>query len=385
MFIQNANVFYQKGFQKADVFIAGNRIKNLYFHSSPDYSLIKAENHELIDGSDSYLIPGLIDIHFHGCMGFDFCDGTQEAVEQIISYETKCGITSICPATMTLPIEEITQICLNGAEYNKKQPLPESPLVGINMEGPFISKEKKGAQNPAYIVQADEPFLKSIQEKTNQLIKLVAIAPEIPGALEVISNLKDQFSFSLAHTTANYEQAKAAFEAGARHVTHLYNAMPPFHHRDAGVIGAAFDTPGCFVELITDGIHISPSVIRATFQLFGADRVVLISDSMMACGMEDGMYSLGGQAVKVTGNLATLADGTIAGSATNLFKCLQHAISIGIPAETAINAATLNPAKAIGIDGNYGTIEEGKIANLLLLDQNFQLKKVILQGKTLTE
>lgn len=385
MFIQNANVFYQKGFQKADVFIAGNRIKNLYFHSSPDYSLIKAENHELIDGSDSYLIPGLIDIHFHGCMGFDFCDGTQEAVEQIISYETKSGITSICPATMTLPIEEITQICLNGAEYNKKQPLPESPLVGINMEGPFISKEKKGAQNPAFIVQADEAFLTEIQEKTGQLIKLVAIAPEVPGALEVISHLHNQFNFSLAHTTANYEQAKAAFEAGAHHVTHLYNAMPPFHHRDAGVIGAAFDTPGCYVELITDGIHISPSVIRATFQLFGADRVVLISDSMMACGMEDGMYSLGGQAVKVTGNLATLADGTIAGSATNLFKCLQHAISIGIPAETAINAATLNPAKAIGIDGNYGTIEEGKIANLLLLDQNFQLKKVILQGKTLTE
>ncbi len=381
MIIKNAQVFQKdQQFQKADILVEQERIISVAEH-------IDTENYsgEIIDGTDSYVIPGLIDIHFHGCMGYDFCDGTKEAIEQIIAYQNSKGITSICPATMTLPIEDITQICMNGAEYNKQQPLPVSPLVGINMEGPFISKEKKGAQNPAYIIEAQEPFLREIQEKTNNLIKLVAIAPEIPGALEVISNLHDQVSFSLAHTTANYEQAKAAFDAGACHVTHLYNAMPPFHHRDAGVIGAAFDTASCFVELITDGIHISPSVIRASFQLFGTDRVVLISDSMMACGMEDGMYSLGGQAVKVRGNLATLEDGTIAGSATNLFDCLLHAISVGIPAEVAIKAATLNPAKAIHIDSDYGTIEEGKIANLLLLDKNYKRKKVILQGKALTE
>ena len=246
MIIKNAQVFQKdQQFQKADILVEQERIISVAEH-------IDTENYsgEIIDGTDSYVIPGLIDIHFHGCMGYDFCDGTKEAIEQIIAYQNSKGITSICPATMTLPIEDITQICMNGAEYNKQQPLPVSPLVGINMEGPFISKEKKGAQNPAYIIEAQEPFLREIQEKTNNLIKLVAIAPEIPGALEVISNLHDQVSFSLAHTTANYEQAKAAFDAGACHVTHLYNAMPPFHHRDAGVIGAAFDTASCFVELM---------------------------------------------------------------------------------------------------------------------------------------
>jgi len=156
--------------------------------------------------------------------------------------------------------------------------------------------------------------------------------------------------------------------------------MPPFSHRDPGVVGAAFDAKHCNVELITDGIHISPSMVRATFQLFGDERVILVSDSMMATGMEDGKYSLGGLDVYVTGNKATLKDVTIAGSATNLMDCMRTAVSMGIPLESAVRAATYNPAKAIGIDVNYGTIEPGKVANYVILNKDLSIKNVILNG-----
>ncbi|PHV69428.1 N-acetylglucosamine-6-phosphate deacetylase [Sporanaerobium hydrogeniformans] len=334
---------------------------------------------DVYDATNCYVIPGLTDIHFHGCMNHDFCEGTPEAIEAIATYQLSQGITTICPATMTLPKETLIQICQVAGNYKPLK--PQATLCGINLEGPFLSLEKKGAQNATYLHKPDNTMLRHLLDASHQLIKLVAIAPEEEGALECIKQFKKEVVFSLAHTTADYDKATQAFKAGASHVTHLYNAMPSFTHRAPGVIGAAFDAPHCQVELICDGIHIHPSVVRATFKLFGDERVILVSDSMMACGMPNGKYKLGDQTVHVNQNRATLEDGTIAGSVTHLMDCMRIAVSMGIPLESAIKATTINPAKSIGIDNDYGSITPGKIANLAILRKDLSLQAVIFEGK----
>ena len=209
----------------------------------------------------------------------------------------------------------------------------------------------------------------------------MSVAPERPGALDFIQRVGERVCVSLAHTTADYETALAAFQAGARQVTHLYNAMPPFAHRAPGVVGAAFDTPECRVELICDGVHVHPSVVRATFRMFGPDRVTLISDTMRAAGMPDGDYTLGGQAVHVDGRRATLADGTLAGSSTDLMACMVTAVEMGIPLHQAVKAAAVNPARAIGVYSRVGSLEPGKRANLVLLDRDLRVRGVIFRGR----
>lgn len=335
-----------------------------------------------------YILPGLVDTHFHGCAGFDFCDGTPEAMRAIASYELTHGITTITPATMTLAEDTLINICAACASAVETQTLEEGVLLrevlkGIYLEGPFISMEKKGAQNPAFIHKPDTEMLDRLQQAAKGLIRIVVIAPETEGAMECIREGKGKFRFSIAHTCADYETAKEAIEAGAAHVTHLYNAMPPFTHRKPGVIGAAAEDTQTEVELICDGIHIHPSVVKSTFKLFGAERVVLISDSMMATGMEDGEYALGGQPVQVKGNRALLADGTIAGSVTNLYDCMKTAIGMGVPKEDAVRAATFNPAKAVGLADECGSLVEGRKADILIADSEFNLLEVIKGGKTI--
>lgn len=334
---------------------------------------------EIIDGEGCFAIPGLVDIHFHGCMGYDFCDASSEAVARMAEYEASVGVTSICPATMTLAEEELHRIMEIAGEYQYQG---GAKLAGVNMEGPFISEKKKGAQASEHIRLCDVGLFRSLQKDAKGLIRLVDIAPENANAMEFIDALKDEVVISLAHTTANYDTALEAFSRGACHVTHLYNAMPPFYHRDPGVIGAALDAEKCRVELICDGIHVHPSVVRATFGMFGSENVILISDSMRAAGLTDGQYTLGGQEVFVKGSRATLADGTIAGSVTNLMDCLKTAVlQMGIPLEEAVACASSNPAKEIGIYDSCGSITEGKAADLVLLDSELNVKAVFVNGK----
>ena len=378
MIIRNALVYGEdKTFSRLDIRIE----EDVFTEICP--SLAPSENESVLDADGLYAIPGLIDIHFHGCMGHDFCDGTVEAIDAITRYEASCGVTSVCPATMTVSPESLVQVMDAARTYNESLARPgQASLVGINMEGPFISEAKKGAQAAEHIRLCDEALFCSLQERSGGLIKLVDIAPENEGAMEFIDALHDKVTISLAHTTADYQTAKEAYDRGARHATHLYNAMPPFTHRAPGVVGAAFDSPHCRAELICDGVHIHPSVVRATFQLFGDDRMILISDSMRAAGMEDGQYTLGGQDVAVKGKYATLvSDGALAGSVTNLMDCMRTAVKeMQIPLESAIACATMNPAKAIGIYDRYGSISTGKIANLVLLDQDLNLSQVIIHG-----
>lgn len=336
---------------------------------------------------ERYILPGLVDIHLHGCTGFDFCDGTVEAMRAIADYELAHGITSICPATMTLPVEKLTDICAAcalAAETEKlREGIPLSDVIrGIYLEGPFISIEKKGAQNASYIRKPDSEMLVRLQSAARGLIRVVAIAPETDSALDCIRAGKKDFCFSVAHTCADYETTCKAIEAGVSHVTHLYNAMPPYMHREPGVIGAAAESDSVTAELICDGHHIHPNVVRNTFRLFGSERIVLVSDSMMAAGMDDGEYSLGGQSVQMRGGLATLKDGTLAGSATNLYDCMRMAVRMGVAREDAVRAATLNPAAVIGIDAECGSLRRGKKADILITDCEFGLREVIKSGIT---
>jgi len=371
MIIKNADVFVEQGyFEQKDIVINADKFSKDTTDST------------IFDATDCFAIPCLTDIHFHGCMGYDFCDGTTEAIQAIANYELLHGIAAICPATMTLEEGVLTTICETAASYKSDS---GSDLVGINLEGPFISLEKKGAQNPEFITCPDKEMFRFLQNKANGLIKLVDIAPEAKGAMDFISAIHEEVRVSVAHTAADYDIAAEAFAKGATHVTHLYNAMQPFTHRAPGVIGAACEDDNVMVELICDGVHIHPSAVRTTFKMFGDDRIILISDSMMATGMTDGDYSLGGQAVTVVGNLATLSDGTIAGSATNLLDCVRTAVTkMEIPLGSAVKCATVNPSKAIGIYDNYGSIDHGKFANLILLDkETLAIKYIIFKGKVL--
>lgn len=373
MIIKNAMVFTERGgFKAKDICMRdGLFMDSEMAPVDPDEEVLEADG--------LYAVPGLTDLHFHGCVGYDFCDGTHEAFRAIADYEAANGITSIVPATMTFSEEQLAEICSAAASYKSET---GAILCGINMEGPFICPAKKGAQNGKYIHKPDIEMFRRLQAASGNLVKLVDIAPEEEGSMEFIETLHDEVGISLAHTTADYDTALKAYNAGARQATHLYNAMPAFSHRAPGVIGAACDSPHCRVELICDGVHIHPSVVRTTFKMFGDDRVILISDSMMATGLTDGDYSLGGQAVKVVGNLATLADGTIAGSATNLMDCVRTAVKkMGISLESAIKCAAVNSAKAAGIYDKYGSITPGKVANLVLLDKDLNLKGVYLKGE----
>lgn len=342
---------------------------------------------EVFDAGGCYVIPGLIDIHFHGCAGVDFCDGSIEAIDKMADYELHSGITTIHPATMTLSEEMLTKIGKVAKQYVKMQKEQErddrADFAGIYMEGPFVSMEKRGAQNPLYVHKADAAMFYRLQEASGNLYHICVVAPETEGAIPFIDEVKDKIRISVAHTTADYDTAKVAFQHGARQVTHLYNAMPAFTHRAPGVVGAACENEDVMVELICDGVHIHPASIRATFKMFGSDRIILISDSMMATGMPDGNYSLGGQAVTVTGNLAVLTEGgAIAGSVTNLFHCLKYVVNtVGIPLEQAVRCATENPAKAIGIWEEKGSIATGKYADFLLVDEHMELKAIFKHGK----
>lgn len=380
MIIRNALVFCDGTFKKEDLCIDGERIVG---NVCGTRTAAEGVEETWLDAEGLYAIPGLVDIHFHGAVGHDFCDANEEGLQAIADYEAGKGVLAICPATMTYE-EDVLSGIMDVAKAHRN--LRGADLVGINLEGPFISPNKIGAQNPKYISPANEEMLMRLQTRSGNLIKLVDVAPEEPGNLGFIQNCAGKVRISLAHTCTDYETAKTAFDAGACHITHLYNAMNGMNHREPGPIIAALES-GADVELIADGIHVHPAMVRFTFQTFGDDHVVLISDSMEATGLLDGEYSLGGQAVTVKGARAVLTNepNTIAGSVTCLYDCMKRAVrEMGVPLASAVKAATENPARCIGVDADYGSLNPGHYANILLLDEDLNLKTIIQKGKLLS-
>lgn len=381
MLIFNARVFSEHSFHDWDVHITDGRIAEL-----SERGILKPEAGEpCLDAEGLLLLPGLTDIHTHGAMAHDFCDAELAGLREVQLFEASKGVTQFCPTSMTISDAQLERVFSVAAEaWDQGDPEEGAWFCGIHMEGPYVSENKLGAQNPLYVRPSSWQQYLRFQELCGNLIRIVSIAPETEGALDFIEQAKDTAVMSIAHTTADYETSCEAIRRGARHVTHLFNAMPPLHHREPGVIGAAFDHPEVSVEVISDGVHLHPAIIRLAFTLF-KDRVCLISDSMRACGLEDGEYDLGGQAVEVRGNTARLHGGSIAGSVTHLADCLRFAVSVGVPLEDALYAASEYPARVIGIEEEAGVIKPGRRANLILSDAELNFKAVLINGKKIHE
>ncbi len=336
---------------------------------------------DAIDLQGATVIPGLCDVHNHGNSGEDFSDGSYDGLVKIAAYLASQGVTSFAPASMTLPYDTLEKAFAAGKKLADTQPAGCSRLMGIQMEGPYFSEKKKGAQNGAHLKTPDYEGFKKLYDGCGGLVRIVDLAPELAGSREFVEKASKLCTVSVAHTDSGYDDAKTAFDAGATHLTHLYNAMPGIHHRNPGVIPAAVENQNVRAEIICDGLHIHPASVRLAFAMFGADRMVIISDALRCCGMPDGEYELGGQQVFLSGGIARLSDGTIAGSATNLFECMRRAISFGIPETDAIRASSYNPACALGVQDKIGSIETGKFADFVICSSDYSIKTVCIGGK----
>lgn len=337
---------------------------------------------EDLDGA--LVIPGLVDIHVHGCAGADFSDGDYAGLVRMARYLARRGVTSFAPASMTLPYDALDKAFRAAARLRREGLADGARLMGIQMEGPFLSREKRGSQNPAYLRLPDWDRFLRLYDAAEGLLRIVDVAPELPGAVEFTRRASEKCRVSVAHTAAGYDQAAAVFDAGATHLTHLFNAMSGIHHRHPGPIGAASERENVTAELICDGIHVHPSAVRMAFRLFPG-RICLISDALRCCGMADGSYSLGGQEILLSGGVARLTGGAIAGSAADLYQCMRRAVSFGIPREQAVWAATALPARVIGRESETGAIADGRAADFVICGGELEPEAVYLGGKRLEQ
>ncbi|SFG67161.1 N-acetylglucosamine 6-phosphate deacetylase [Lachnospiraceae bacterium C7] len=374
--IKNGTVFIQDGiFVERNIYINDqNKIFKLTHPLAIDSNALFAGS-EVIDATDCYVIPGLCDIHVHGAVGHDFSDADTNGLTEIAEYLHKNGITSFCPSAPTLPEQKLKKIfkSLTGVPDDSRH----SRIVGINMEGPFVSMEEQGNLDEQYAHNPDISMFNRLNAIANNRIKLVNVAPEVKGAAKFIEELHDKVNISLGHSSATYNQATTAFIAGANHVTHIFDELHSFHHLEPGILGAACDDPKVMIDVICDGVFIHPAVIRMIFSMFGDDRVILVSDSNSATGMKDGEYKFKGKTIFKRGKRSTYKDGTIAGSVTNLFQAMKNAISYGIPIESVIKSVTTNPARSIGLGEIIGTIKPGAEADLLILDKQLNIVKIL--------
>lgn len=383
MICKNADVFINGTFTKADLKIENGRISSIVYQSQQDEadtcSLTPSEtdNGEVLDCSGKRIIPGFIELHSHGCIGYDFTTAESTAMEKMCEFYARNGITSILATTMTINYEVYKNAMLTIKKFMENQE-KGSRIVGINMEGPFLGADKKGAHDVRYLMPIDEDKYSELNDLSGDNVRIIDLDPNLSGSMEFIQKHSKNKVISLAHTSCSYDLAAEAIKAGATHVTHLFNAMNGLHHREPGIVGAVSDFD-IHAEIICDGIHIHPAVIRLMYKV-DPDKLILISDSMSAAGLEDGIYELGGQKVYVQNGKAALEDGTIAGSTTTVYKAFKNVIDFGIPAEQAILSATLIPAKAIKADHEIGSIEVGKKADFIIMDQDYNIEKVFRDG-----
>ena len=367
MLIKNAKVFVGKEFVDGDVRF-GSTIEAVgTLEGAADY-----------DAAGCYVIPGLVDIHTHGAMGEDFSDGNPAGMQPMADYYAAHGVTSFLATTMTLKEETLTPAMHTIRDFKRQG---GAKCAGIHLEGPFLCYAKRGAQAAENLHKPDADLFDRLNAASGGMVKLVTVACEEEGAEAFIRNVSQKCTVSLGHSTADYDTAMAGFAAGATHATHLYNGMPSFLHRAPGIIGAALDS-GASVELICDGLHIHPAVIRATYKMFG-DKLNLVSDSLRCAGMPDGDYELGGQPITMKNGKATLTGtDTLAGSSISMLDALRNVVKFGLPLEAAVYAASTAPAEAAGLS-DIGAIEAGRAADLLVLDKDLNLKAVFINGEKL--
>lgn len=380
MKIKNALIWTkERGFVRGGVTFDG-AVRSLELDGAAggnnDHAPERDGSQDALDAQGMYLIPGFVDVHIHGALSHDFSDANPAGADAIARRLVRHGVTSHLSTTMTMPEEALVRVA-RQTDFSANEPA-RSGCLGVHLEGPFLSYRKRGAQYAEYLHKADMDMFHRINDACGGMVKLIAVAPETDGAMDFIERASRETTVSLAHTTADYDTAMEAFQRGANHATHLFNGMEPLLHRAPGLVGAAMDA-NAYVELICDGLHVHPAVIRAAFRMFPG-RVVLISDAVQSAGMPDGDYTLGGQAITMKNGRTTLADGTLAGSNITLLEALQNCVSFGIPLTEAVEAATLRPAVSVGVDGEVGSIEPGKRADFALLDQNLKLRAVYHYG-----
>lgn len=364
--------FYNELFEKefADIKVENGVIKEIGFI-----------NEDGVDMSGKIILPGFIDIHIHGGNGGDFCDASTDSLDKITSYLAKRGVTSCLATTMTLPIERLEKIAGFTADYASKQE-KGAKILGINLEGPYISMAKKGAQNGDYVAAGKESDVRKIYDASGGKVKIITIAPEAFDSEEFIKEVSKYCTVSVGHSSANAEECQKAVDAGVSHATHLYNAMTPMSHRSAGIVGTVLDNENVTCEIICDTEHVCPVVLRNTFKMLGENRAVAISDSMRGAGLGNGEFELGGQTVYVKEGykVAKLEDATIAASITNLFEEFKNLLEIGIDFKTALKACTINPAKVIKEDDKVGSIGVNKCADFIVCDEDLNIEEVYING-----
>ena len=373
-------------YRNARIFCPDFKFRNGNFEVKKDgtFGIVMGQVPEYaIDLEGATVIPGLIEVHSHGNSGCDFSDGDYEGLKKMAAYYLSCGVTSFAPASMTLPYEVLEKAFATARRLADEKPVGCSRIRGIQMEGPYFSYKKRGAQNAEYLKEPDFEGFKALYDGCGGLVRIVDVAPELPGAAEFVKQASKLCTVSVAHTDSGYEDARAAFSNGATHLTHLFNAMPGINHRNPGVIPAALERPSVRAEIICDGLHIHPAVIRMAFTMFGGDRMIVVSDSGRCAGQAEGyQFDLGGQMAEIRGGVAKLVGtDTIACSATNMWQCLINCISFGIREEDVIRACTYNPACALGIQAEVGTIATGKQADFVICSPDYTKKRVFLAGK----
>lgn len=337
-----------------------------------------AENCDIIDAHGGYVTPGLIDVHTHGYLGYDCCDGEMDGLRRMAEGVAKNGVTSFMATTMTMPYSELERAFEVTGEYMRNPSERGARVIGVNSEGPFLSEAKRGAHKPEYLKLPDPDFL--LRHK--DVVKLTTIAPELEGAMEAIRKLTaNGIRVSAGHTAASFETAMDAIRAGATQATHTFNAMPSLNHREPGATGAFLWDDRVYCELITDGFHVNPAFFKLLRRIKG-DKLVMITDCLRAGGLSDGEYVSGGLHVHVQGIKCLLDNGTIAGSVLRLNKGVKNMIDLGeAQVWEAVAMASANPAAAVGVADSKGALEPGKDADIAIFNQEFDTQKTIIGGK----
>ena len=340
------------------------------------------EDTEIINASGKMVAPGFIDMHIHGCAGFDVTEGRRGFLEEMSKFLAKHGVTSFLPTTVSTTKRKIIRAIKNVKEAQKKKGVN---VLGLYLEGPYINIEQAGAQNPRYIMDPDLKEVKEVLDAAGKIMKVVALAPEKVNAIQVIRELRRRgIVASAAHTNASYQEMLVAIEAGLSHVTHVFNAMRGFHCREIGAVGAALLHEELTTELIADGVHVHPSAIKILVKMKGYDKVVLISDAISATGLQDVEYELGGLEIFVKDGVSTLRSGVLAGSTLTLDRAVKNMVELAnVPVSEAIKMATLNPARVLGLK-TKGEIKAGADADITILDRNIKVQSVMIRGELLS-
>ncbi|MEK4512040.1 N-acetylglucosamine-6-phosphate deacetylase [Paenibacillus sp. FSL K6-2524] len=376
--IQHVNVLLpHQILPSATVWIVNGKVERI---ETQDHEKFEGD-YEPIDGRGMWLIPGMIDVHIHGANGYDMMDGTEASIQEVSRACAATGCTSFLATSVSSTMEDLLNMIRNVKSVIGRE--QGARIAGIHLEGPYLNPKRKGMQNEKYLRHPDLEEMKLIFQEAGSLIKMVTIAPELPGGMELISFLKEQdVVIAIAHSDATYEEAKMAFAAGASHVTHCFNGMRPIHHRDPGLIVAAFEEPHVSLQAIVDQVHLHPAIIRLMHRLKGPEGMVLITDALQAMGLGDGNYIFGGHHVTVSEGVARLADGTLASSTVTMNEALRLTVVNGISMTDAVHMASTSPARILGLS-HKGKIEVGYDADLILLDERYQVQWTMIEGELL--